>query len=175
MKNNKLEFKKFRVRTPIKSFRDLEVYQNTTKLSAEIYCLKLPEKYRKKKELQEELGKLKEISKHVPRLISESHGDKFTNLNLALNKLEKTAHVIDRVVTKADFLNAIIEKEDFKEKLLDIIKRYQIARRKILNLKRSWERVFGGGNFKKGWKQNRKMKNKFANNKNDKTSSSKQK
>lgn len=44
--------------------------------------MKLQEKYRKKKGLQDELEKLKQISKFVPKLISESYGDKFTSMEL---------------------------------------------------------------------------------------------
>jgi len=161
MAYKKLEYKKFRVRSSIKSFRDLDVYKNTTLLSAEIFLLKLPEKYRKKKGLQDELEKLKQISKFVPKLISESYGDKFTSLELASDKLEKSAHIIDSAITKADFLNAIIDNEDFRGKVLEIIKKYQVSRRRILNLKRAWNRVFGSGDIAKGWEKNRNIRNKY--------------
>ena len=36
---SKLEYKKFRVKSTIKSFRDLEVYKKTTHLAAEIFII----------------------------------------------------------------------------------------------------------------------------------------
>ena len=38
----KQEYRKFRVKSPIKTFRDLEVYKNTTFLIAEIFQIKIP-------------------------------------------------------------------------------------------------------------------------------------
>ena len=38
-----MEYKKFRVKTTIKSFRDLEIYKRTTVLCAELFNLKLLE------------------------------------------------------------------------------------------------------------------------------------
>jgi hypothetical protein len=38
----KTEYKKFRVRGHIRSFRDLEIYKYTTKLSSQIFGLELP-------------------------------------------------------------------------------------------------------------------------------------
>lgn len=156
----KLEYKKYRARTPIKTFRDLDVYKNTTILSAEIFMLKLPEKYRKKPGLQDELLKLKEISRFIPRFIAEGHSKKFENLNAGMNKLEESAETINLVLSKIDFLSVIVENDDFKNSLSEFIKKYQINKRKILNLKRAWKRVFGEGDLKKGWKKQKEIKNK---------------
>lgn len=138
-----LEYKKFRVRTPVKSFRDLEVYQTTIILSAELFKLKIPAKYRRNVNLIEEVGKLQEITKSIPRLIAESYGDKFTNLALADQKLEQAAQTINGTIMKIDFLNAIVENDDFKENLMEISKKYLRMKIKIINLKKAWDRVFG--------------------------------
>jgi len=73
-----MPYNSFRVKSPVKTFRDLEVYQQTTKLSAEIFTLKIPAKYKNDKDVIGEIDKLKEMSKQVPRLIVESYSDKFT-------------------------------------------------------------------------------------------------
>jgi len=39
MAYQKQEYNKYRVRTPVKSFRDLDVYRQTTLLSSEIFKL----------------------------------------------------------------------------------------------------------------------------------------
>ena len=58
-----MNYNKFRVRTPVKTFRDLEVYQESTKLAAQIFNLKLPTKY--KEETAEEIQNLKQMSEIV--------------------------------------------------------------------------------------------------------------
>ncbi|MBU1091450.1 hypothetical protein KKA27_01105, partial [Patescibacteria group bacterium] len=84
-----MSYGNFRVKSPVKTFRDLEVYQQTTKLSADIFVLKIPAKRKNDKDVLDEIGKLKEISKQIPRLIVEAYGDKFTDLELAGKKMEK--------------------------------------------------------------------------------------
>ncbi len=138
------DYKKYRVRTPVKSFRDLDVYQTATNLSAEIFNLRIPPKYRRNKEVIEEISKLRNISREVPRLIVESYSDKFTDLKLADQKLEKAAMIVNMAVAKIDFLNAIMEDEKLNEELSSVLTKYQRSKIKIINLKRAWNRVFGG-------------------------------
>lgn len=137
----KLEYKKFRVRGHIKSFRDLEIYKQTTLLSSQIYDITLPPKIRGKKLLESELEILRNISKQVPRLIAESYGDRFTNRPLAYAKLEKAMQTIGNVITKLDFLIAAVEDQDIKQIFVKLIRKYQVQKRKVLNLKRAWERI----------------------------------
>lgn len=136
-------YQKFRVRTPVKSFRDLEVYQEATKLSAAIFNLKIPAKYKANEDVLKEIRTLKDISKMIPKLIVESYGDKFTNMMLADKKLEVACQAANMVVAKLDFLNALLESEEFRGQLSEILKKYQRTKMRILNLKRAWSRVFG--------------------------------
>ena len=132
-----MEYKKFRVKTTVKSFRDLEIYKRTTILCAELYTLRLPE-CPNKKQLEAELDILRELSKHVPENIAESFGDRYTDRILGINKLEKAAQIISDVITKLDLINILGDDKDFKEIILKIIRDYQIQRRKVINLKRVW-------------------------------------
>jgi hypothetical protein len=125
------------VKTTIKSFRDLEIYKHTTILCAELFNLKLPEAV-ENNTLEEEIKLLREISKHVPEHIAESYGDRYTDRPLGAAKLEKAAQVVSNIITKLDLVNVMSEDKEFKEKVLKIIRDYQIQRRKILNLKRVW-------------------------------------
>lgn len=143
MAYNNLEYKKFRVRTAIKSFRDLDVYKNATQLSADIFKLKLPEKYRKSEKIKAELSILFDLSKNVPRLIAESHSQKFTDLKGASGKLEKAAQICNLIVSKIDFLSIVIDDAEFRGLLLAILNKYPANKIKILNLKRAWNRVWG--------------------------------
>jgi len=136
------EYKKFRVKSSIKSFRDLEVYKQTTLLSAEICQFQLPRTIKNRKSLEDDFKKLKELTKHIPRLIAESYGDKFTNLDLSSQKLEKSMQIISMVIAKTDFLIASVDSQEISETLNTSLKKYQIQRVKILNLKKAWQRVF---------------------------------
>lgn len=137
----KQEYKKFRVKTPVRSFRDLEVYRQTTALSVAIFNLAVPKQY---KRFEQEFAILKQLSKPVPKLIAESYGRKFSSISQSLNKLEEAMERISTIIAKIDFLIIAIDLAEFKEQLMDILKKYQRQRFKILNLKRAWERVFGG-------------------------------
>jgi len=139
------EYKKFRVRTAIKTFRDLEVYKQTTQLSSEIFQLEISAAEKNKTKLMEEAELLYGLSKNIPRLIAESYGDKFSEFDKAMNKLEKTAQLVSSVISKIDFLTASVETLKTKETLNKFLKKYQIQRVKILNLKKAWIRVFGKG------------------------------
>lgn len=141
-----MEYKKYRVRSPVKSFRDLEVYQISTNLSASFYNLKLPPKYARRKEISKEFDNLREISKHIPRLIVESYNDKFNELELAGQKLEKAAKIVNVAVAKIDFLKAVVDNDKFKEELSIASNKYQRVKIRIINLKKAWMRVFGSRN-----------------------------
>ncbi len=133
-----LEYQKFRVRTPIRTFRDLDVYKDTTKLAADIFGLKLPVSV---KQLYTEFELLYGLAKNVPRLIAESYGNKFDDFNLSQAKLEKASEIISGIIAKIDFLIVSCEESDLIAQLADFLKKYQTHRRKILNLKNAWRRV----------------------------------
>ena len=98
-RKGKLEYKKFRVRTPIKTFRDLDVYKDTTKLAADIFNLKAPARLPK---YAKEFEVLYEIAKHIPRLIAESYSNKFDNFALSQAKLEKASEIISTIIAKLE-------------------------------------------------------------------------
>ena len=111
------EYKKYRVRTAIKTFRDLEVYKQTTQLSSEIFQLEISAAEKNEGKLIEEAEILYNLSKNIPRLIAESYGDKFSEFDEAMKKLEKTAQLISTVISKIDFLTAAVETQKTKETL----------------------------------------------------------
>jgi len=146
-----MEYKRYRVKTTIKSFRDLEVYKRTTLLCAELFVLKPPEGA--SKSLDSELNMLRELSKHVPECIAESYGDRYSDRTLGIGKLEKAAQIISDIITKLDLINMLIDDADFKDIVLKMISNYQIQRRKIINLKRVWS-----GERRTGWTKGPEVK-----------------
>jgi len=134
----KLEYSKFRVRTPIRTFRDLDVYKDTTRLAADIFNLKIPSVFKK---LNQEFELLYGLAKNIPRLIAESYGNKFDNYDLSQAKLEKVSEIISDIIVKIDFIIVSCEKTEVTVRLAEFLKKYQLQRRKILNLKNAWQRV----------------------------------
>lgn len=134
------EYRKFRVRGHIRSFRDLEVYKQTTTLSAQIFEVDLPPKLLRRTRLDPELGHLRQLSKQIPRLLAESYGNRFTDRELAYDKLEKAMEIIGNVIAKTDFLTTSIDDYETKQSLLKLIPEYQRQKQKILNLKKAWLR-----------------------------------
>lgn len=138
-----MEYKKFRVRTPVRSFRDLEVYKITLELSSQIYLIKQnKEKDKEIKENIDEFEVLYSIAKMIPVLIAESYGDRFTNLNLANSKMEKAMQVIASAIVKIDFVITLLTEQELKQDLSKIIQKYQRQRIKINNLKKAWNGVY---------------------------------
>ena len=145
----KLEYKKYRVRGNIRSFRDLEVYKKTTELSSQIFQIELPTNLKGRKKIQEELEVLYNIAKHIPKLIAESYGERFTSKEEAYATLERAMRCIDKTIAKLDFLVAAIGRQETKQELVAMINKYQKQRLKILNLKRAWERFEKKGKYAK--------------------------
>lgn len=135
------EYKKFRVKSAVRSFRDLEVYKKTNQLASDIFKLELPKSCAA---IKGELDALRAEVKLVPLLIAESYGDKFSDIAVSLDKLEKACRIISGAVAKIDFLVISINETETKEVLNKLLKQYQAQRVKILNLKKAWMRVFGG-------------------------------
>ena len=116
----------FRVKSSIRSFRDLFVYQKTIQLSNEISNLTSGDEI------------LTVLSKQIPQLIAESYGDKFDSKELAHDKLTKALKLIAGVITRIDLLRESGEKE-----ILDkLLTKYITQKRKILNLRRAWDGVY---------------------------------
>jgi len=148
-----MEYKKYRVRTPIKSFRDLEVYRQTTLLSSEVFqFVSRIKKNKKEKDLLGEFEILYSQSKIVPKLIAESYGDKFSDKDMAMAKLEHSMRVISNIVAKIDFIVAVLKDQELKGSLNKILAKYQTQRVKINNLRRAWLRVYSPDREKRGYR-----------------------
>lgn len=132
-------YRNFRVKSPVKSFRDLEVYKNTTQLAVSLFQFKPKGQ---SPNLEKEMEIAQNIAKLIPKMIAESYSDKFTDRPLSSRKLETAMRFITDIITKIDFLVASLKQQEEKEFLLALLRKYQYQRLKILNLKRAWERVF---------------------------------
>src|SRR3989344_9421309 len=134
-----MEFRSYRVKSPVKSFRDLEVYQKTIQLSDEITNLA----FLNKESFQKDNEEVKSIAEKIPKLIAEAYGDKFDSKELANKKLTEAVTLITNAVTKIDlFRERFREDKSSKEVLDNLLSRYQTQKIKVLNLRKAWDRVF---------------------------------
>ena len=133
-----MEFRNYRVKSPVKSFRDLEVYQKTIQLSDEITNLPFL-----KAGFDKDNEEVKSIAEKIPKLIAEAYGDKFDSKELANKKLTEAVTLITNAVTKIDlFRERFREDKSSKEVLDNLLSRYQTQKIKVLNLRKAWDRVF---------------------------------
>jgi len=133
-----MEYNKYRVRSPIKSFRDLEVYQKTIQLSSEITNLDFVKS-------EQDIQEIKLIAEQIPKLIAEAYGDRFDSKELAHNKITQAITLIANIITKTDLLREKFSASRESKEILDkILTRYQTQKRKVLNLRNAWDERFRG-------------------------------
>jgi len=139
LQSNFSGYRNYRVKSPIKSFRDLEVYQKTIQLSDEI--TNLP--FLNKKAFEKDNEETKSIAEKIPKLIAEAYGDRFDSKELGHKKLTEAITFITNTITKIDlFRERFANNQEAKEILDKLLSRYQTQKRKVLNLRRAWDRVF---------------------------------
>lgn len=133
----------YRVKSPIQTFRDLEVYQKTIQLSNEITNLNFIKS-------EEDIKEIKSTTETIPRLIAEAYGDRYDSKELAHKKITAAITLIANVITKIDLLREkFSEDKEAKESLDKILSKYQSQKRKTLNLRNAWDRVFSDKNNQK--------------------------
>jgi len=129
----------YRVKSPIQTFRDLEVYQKTIQLSNEISNLP----FLNNETSQKEAEQIRETTESIPRLIAEAYGDRYDSKELAHKKITATITLITNIITKIDLLREKLSEDKESKEILDkILNKYQNQKRKVLNLRNAWDRVF---------------------------------
>lgn len=124
----------------IRTFRDLVVYQKTKK-AASIIRNKILPLLEEDSDLHQ---KLREVSLEIPRMISEAHSKKYDQpvhsleLMVEVMALANEAIVLLEQVKEMDF-----QEEEAPQALIDkLIKKYEMSRKKILHLSRSWKKYY---------------------------------
>ena len=130
---------RFRVKRPIRGFRDLEVYQRTAKCASEIMIKIMPGLQGSESPV---VRKLTDSCLRIPELIASAHsrrfekGDESRIMDDCLEECNKTMVYLEQV------RDIFAEKTD-RAVCDDLVKRYIYARRKIRNLQKAWS----------GWKK----------------------
>ena len=127
----------FRVKKPIRSFRDLEVYQRTSGCATEIMTKVIPLLGEGNSPIKD---KLIDCCLKIPELIAASHSHRFET-GEELKFLEDALEGCNKTVVYLEQARDIFIK-DIESRALcdDLIKRYILVRRKIFNLYRAWKR-----------------------------------
>ncbi len=126
----------FRVKRPIRTFRDLEVYQMTSNLATEIYSKIIPALEGKECPVKE---KLMEIALYIPSSLAVAHSRRFEAQD-ELKIMEEILEACNKTVVYLEQARNIFGQNLDKALCEDLIKRYIYVRRKILNLYRAWKR-----------------------------------
>lgn len=136
---------RFLVRRPIRSFRDLEVYQRTLKAATEIMTKLIPVFTNSDCPVKE---KLVDSSLKIPELISQAHSRRFEKGD-ELKILDTALEECNKVVVYLEQVRDIFGQKVDRALCEDLIKRYIFVRRKIFNLYKAWKRFqeIGKGNI----------------------------
>lgn len=128
---------RFRVKRPIRSFRDLEVYQRTSSCATEIMTKLIPQLGDGDSPIR---AKLVNVVLRIPEAIAEAHSHRFESYD-ELKYLDDALFGCNKAVVYLEQVGDIFLKdiEDYAV-CEDLIKRYILARRKIFNLYKAWKR-----------------------------------
>jgi hypothetical protein len=128
---------KFTPKKPVRSFRDLEVYQKTLGCSVLIDKDIIPVLEKIKDSRLEELSK---NAMAIPLYISEGHSLRFADFGLALGYIEKALSGCNRMSVYLDHIKGLYGDKVNVDLIEDLINRYTLVRGKIFRLEQSWKK-----------------------------------
>ena len=147
--------KQFTPRKPVKTFRDLEIYQKTIECAVLISKDIVPHLVRQKYQYAE---RLTDCAMSGPLLVAESHSLRFADFALGVGYLEKAMASANKMVVYLEHAKGLFGTKFDMGLIDDIIGRYILARTKMFHLERSWKKFRseyndaetgkGKGNFK---------------------------
>lgn len=126
---------KFIPKRVIRSFRDLEIYQRSSKASVDTMKKIIPfigDGFPIKDEMTR-------CCLSIPTQIAEAHSRRFEGKEDALRLLEESMVGCNRMVVYLEQVRDILSPEIDKVMCEDLIKGYQKTRIKIFNLQRAWK------------------------------------
>lgn len=129
--------KAFVPKKPVRTFRDLEIYQKTIECAVLITKDVMPQLARHKYPYAERLG---ECALSVPLLAAESHSLRFADFPLAVGFLEKAMSASNKAVVYLEHAKGLYGSKFDMGLIDDIIGRNADARIKMFRLEKSWKR-----------------------------------
>ena len=127
----------FQPKKPVRSFRDLEVYQKTMDCAVIV-----------KKDLEPKLKKLKydfeenmmNCAMSIPLYIAESHSLRFSDFKLGVATLEKAMQGCNKMVVYLEQGMGLYGKKLDQVLIEDLMRRYMDVRGKMFRLEKSWKK-----------------------------------
>jgi hypothetical protein len=129
--------KPFTPRKPVKTFRDLDIYQTTLECSVII-----TKNLRPKLVLQKYLflEGVTNCAMSVPLFIAEAHSIRFGNFALGLSLLEKSMSDCNKMIVYLEHIKGLYGSKVDTDLIDDLISRYDISRTKSFHLELSWKK-----------------------------------
>ncbi len=128
---------RFRPHRPIRSFRDLEVYQKALEGAVMITKNILPLLKEKEYPLREEMIS---CALKIPGFIAEAHSARFDSKLAGLSLLNDAMAGSNKMVVYLEQTRDIYSDDVDKVLIEELIRKYTYNRRKIFNLYKAWKR-----------------------------------
>lgn len=129
--------KPFTPRKPVRTFRDLEVYQKTVECSV-LVSKNIHPKLTKLKYLYAE--RMGECALSVPLLIAEAHSLRFADFALGVGYLEKAMSASNKMAVYLEHVKGLYGSKVDASLIEDLVGRYVDVRVKMFRLEKSWKR-----------------------------------
>lgn len=129
--------KSFRPKKPVKTFRDLDVYQRSIESAVLISKDIAPALAKLKYAFTERLA---DCALAVPLFIAESHSLRFADFALGVGYLEKAMAAANKMVVYLEHIKGAYGGKLDQSLIEDLIKRYVSCRIKMFHLEKSWKR-----------------------------------
>lgn len=142
--------KNFTPKKPVRSFRDLEVYQKPLECAVLISKDIMPHLARQKYIFAE---RMLDCAMSVPLLVAESHSLRFADFALGVGYLEKAMASCNKMIVYLEHTKGLFGTKFDMGLIEDIILRYANARIKMFRLEKSWKKFrteYGDDKDKKG-------------------------
>lgn len=140
----------FAPRKPVKTFRDLEIYQKTVECAVLISKNVIPSLVKQKYAF---VDRMADCAMAVPLLVAESHSLRFADFALGVGQLEKAMSASNKMIVYLEHIRGLYGDKLDQSLIEDIIGRYAACRVKMFHLEKSWKRfrtAYGDDAEKKG-------------------------
>lgn len=140
----------FTPKKPVKTFRDLDVYQKSIECSVLITKNILPALVKLKYSYAERLS---DCALFVPLCVAESHSLRFADFALGVGYLEKAMSAVNKMIVYLEHVTGFYGSKVDQSLIADIVGRYAEVRTKMFHLEKSWKRFrdqYGDEKDKKG-------------------------
>ncbi|MFA6386698.1 MAG: hypothetical protein WCW04_02945 [Candidatus Paceibacterota bacterium] len=138
--NNKYN-KPFTVKKPVRSFRDLDIYQKTLECSVLVVKDLVPELEKNNYSFRENMVN---CAMSVPLYIGESHSMRFANFEGGVMLLEKAMAGCNKMIIYLEQMKGVYGSKLDVSLIDDLIGRYADSRTKSFHLERSWKKFKAG-------------------------------